>query len=89
LANKLCGEYVIICLEDLNIKDIQKLFGRKISDLGFAVFLQKLEYVAHKTGTTIIKVDRFFPSSQLCSCCGQQNHQIKTCESENGNAVAE
>lgn len=77
LANKLCGKYAIICMEDLNLKGMQKLYGRKISDLGFAEFLQKLEYVAHKTGTTIIKVDRFFPSSQLCSCCGQQNHHMK------------
>lgn len=77
LANKLCGEYAVICMEDLNLKGMQKLYGRKISDLGFAEFLQKLEYVAHKTGTTIIKIDRFFPSSQLCSCCGQQNHQMK------------
>ena len=77
LANKLCGEYAVICMEDLNLKGMQNLYGRKISDLGFAEFLQKLEYVAHRTGTTIIKVDRFFPSSQLCSCCGQQNHQMK------------
>lgn len=60
LANKLCGEYAVICIEDLNLKGMQKLYGRKISDLGFAEFLQKLEYVAHKTGTTIIKIDRFF-----------------------------
>lgn len=77
LANKLCGEYAVICMEDLNLKGMQKLYGRKISDLGFAEFLQKLEYVAYKAGTTIIKIDRFFPSSQLCSCCGQQNHQMK------------
>lgn len=60
LANKLCGEYAVICMEDLNLKGMQKLYGRKISDLGFAEFLQKLEYVAHNTGTTIVKVDRFF-----------------------------
>ncbi len=77
LANKLCGKYAVICMEDLNLKGMHKLYGSKISDLGFAEFLQKLEYVAHHTGTTIIKVDRFFPSSQLCSCCGQQNHQMK------------
>ena len=77
LANKLCGKYAVICMEDLNLKGMQKLYGRKISDLGFAEFLEKLEYVAYKAGTTIIKVDRFFPSSQLCSCCGQQNHRMK------------
>ena len=77
LANRLCGEYATICLEDLNLKGMQKLYGRKISDLGFADFLNKLEYAATKSGTTILKVDRFFPSSQLCSCCGKQNHELK------------
>ena len=77
LANKLCGEYAAICLEDLNLKGMQRLYGRKIGDLGFGSFLMKLEYVASKTGTQVIKVDRFYPSSQLCSCCGHQNHEIK------------
>ncbi len=77
LANKLCGEYAIIYLEDLNLKGMQKLYGRKISDPGFADFVSKLEYTATKTGTTIVKVGRFFPSSQRCLCCGQQNHQLK------------
>ena len=49
LANKLCGKYAVICMEDLNLKGMQKLYGRKISDLGFAEFLEKLEYVAYKT----------------------------------------
>ena len=90
LANKLCGEYAVICMEDLNLKGMQKLYGRKISDLGFAEFLQKLEYVAYKVGTTIIKIDRFFPSSQLCSCCGQQkSSDERPANQKNGNVAAE
>ena len=77
VANKLVGEYALICLEDLNIKAMQKRFGRKISDLGFSDFLLKLEYMAQRTGTTIVKVDRFYPSSQLCSKCNYQNKEIK------------
>lgn len=77
VANKLVGEYALICLEDLNIKAMQKRFGRKISDLGFSGFLLKLEYISQKTGTTIVKVDRFYPSSQLCSKCNYQNKKIK------------
>ena len=77
VANKLCSEYATICLEDLNLKGMQRLYGRKIGDLGFGSFLLKLEYVASKTGTEIIKVDRFYPSSQLCSICGHQNHELK------------
>lgn len=77
LANRLCGEYATICIEDLNLKGMQRLYGKKISDLGFSSFLSKLEYVACKTGTQIIKTERFFPSSQLCSVCGYQNHDLK------------
>lgn len=77
VANKLVGEYALICLEDLNIKAMQKRFGKKISDLGFYNFLLKLEYMAQRTGTAIVKVDRFYPSSQLCSKCGYQNKEIK------------
>ena len=71
-AHDLVGEYALICLEDLNLKAMQKRFGRKISDLGFADFVNKLKYMAHKTGSSIVETDRFFPSSQLCSHCGHR-----------------
>lgn len=76
-AVKLCGKYAVICLEDLNLKGMQRIYGRKISDLGFAEFLNKLEYMAKRTGTTIVKIDRYFASSQICSCCGEQNKELK------------
>ena len=71
-AHNLVGKYALICLEDLNLKAMQKRFGRKISDLGFADFVNKLKYMARKTGSSIVETDRFFPSSQLCSHCGHQ-----------------
>ena len=76
-ANKLVGEYALICIEDLNLKAMQKWFGRKISDLGFADFVNKLKYMAHRTGASVVEVDRFFPSSQLCSECGYRNTETK------------
>lgn len=76
-ANKLVEEYALICIEDLNLKAMQKRFGRKISDLGFADFVNKLKYIAHKTGAFVVEVDRFFPSSQLCSECGYRNIETK------------
>ena len=77
LANEICRKYATICIEDLNIKGMQKRWGRKIGDLSFYEFVQKLEYVATKYGTTIVKVDRFYPSSQICSECGYQNKSTK------------
>ena len=76
-VNKLVGEYALICLEDLNLKAMQKRFGSKISDLGFADFVNKLKYMAHRTGVSIVEIDRFFPSSQLCSECEYRNTETK------------
>lgn len=76
-ANKLVGEYALICIEDLNLKAMQKRFGRKISDLGFADFVNKLKYRAYRAGTSVVEIDRFFPSSQLCSECGYRNTETK------------
>ncbi|MDQ0203123.1 transposase [Pectinatus haikarae] len=67
----------MICIEDLNLKAMQRQFGRKIADLGFADFVGKLKYMAGKTGSAVVEVDRFYPSSQLCSSCGYQNKEIK------------
>ena len=77
LARQLCLEYEEICIEDLNIKSMQKLHGRKISDLAFHSFVNILKYEATKFGITIIEVNRFFASSQICSNCGEKNSVIK------------
>ena len=77
LARQLCLEYEIICIEDLNLKAMQRLWGRKISDLAFSEFVNILKYQATKFGVEIIEVDRFFASSQICSNCGFQNSAVK------------
>ena len=77
LANYLVGRYADICIEDLNLKGMQKLYGKKISDLGFSDFVEILEYKASRTGSRVIKVDRFYASSQECSSCGYKNRDTK------------
>ena len=77
LARLLCQEYETICIEDLNVKAMQRLYGRKISDLGFSEFVNILKYEASKFGTTIIEINRFFASSQICHCCGEKNSAVK------------
>lgn len=76
-ALKICREYAVICLENLNLKGMQKLWGRKISDLGFYNFVQILKYEASKLGTKIVIIDRYYASSQICSECGYKNSEIK------------
>ena len=70
LANELCREYATICIEDLNLEAMKRLWGRKISDLAFAEFVSILEYTATKYGTSVIKIDRWYPSSKTCHVCG-------------------
>lgn len=77
LARQLCIEYDSICIEDLNVKAMQRLYGRKIGDLAFSEFVNILKYEASKFGTTIIEVNRFFASSQICHCCGEKNPNVK------------
>ncbi|MBR2207689.1 MAG: transposase [Synergistaceae bacterium] len=77
LARKVCEEYAAICFEDLNLKGMKKLWGRKVSDLGFYKFIQILKYEASNFGTRIIFIDRYYASSQICSECGYKNPEVK------------
>jgi putative transposase len=70
LAKELADEYAIICIEDLNIKAMQRLWGRKISDLGHSQFVNILKYQCSKTGAAVVEIPRFYPSSKTCSGCG-------------------
>ena len=71
LANELAFKYDNIFIEDLNIKAMQMLWGRKISDLAFSEFVTILLYKAN-----VHKIDRFYPSSKTCSSCNEINQNI-------------
>jgi len=70
LAHNLTDKFDVLCFETLNLKGMQRLWGRKISDLAFGEFLQILEGVAWKKGKRVIYIDRWYPSTKTCSCCG-------------------
>ena len=52
-------------------KAMQRVWGRKISDLAFSEFVNILNYK-----TNVVKIDRFYPSSKTCSSCGTVNNEI-------------
>ena len=56
---------------------MQKRWGRKISDYGFSEFIKILEYKARKVGSIVQKIDRYYPSSQICHVCGTKNPETK------------
>ena len=76
LAHELTDAYDEIRLEDLNLKGMKSLWGRKVSDLGFADFVLKLKYLAAKKGVKITFIDKWYPSSKTCSVCGAVNEAL-------------
>lgn len=70
LSRNLAIEYDYLFFEDLNIKAMSRIWGRKIHDLGFTDFLKKLEFKSFEFGSKIHKIDRFYPSSKTCCSCG-------------------
>ncbi len=76
LAHALTDRYDEIRLEDLNLAGMKSLWGRKVSDLGFADFVKTLVYVASKKGVKITFIDKWYPSSKTCSTCGAVNEVL-------------
>ncbi|MCX6045660.1 MAG: transposase [Chloroflexi bacterium] len=70
LAHNLTNQFDYLCFEDLNMKGMQAMWGRKISDLARSEFMNILGYLASLKNKTVYLVGRFFPSSKTCSCCG-------------------
>ena len=76
LAHQLTDQYDVLIFEDLNLDGMTHLRGKKVSDLSFATFLEILQSVAMNKGKLIHFIDRFYPSSKTCSCCGYINREL-------------
>ena len=81
---RLVKNYSTIGIEDLNLQGIAKFLrnANNINDCGYANFVTRLQQKGEEQGASVIKVDRYFPSSQLCHVCGYQNHNLKLSDRE-------
>lgn len=86
-STKITNSYDVVCVETLDMKAMSnKKFGlgKATLDNGYGIFLDFLSYKLNDRGKYLVKIDKWFPSSQLCSKCGNRKHlslnkRIYTC----------
>lgn len=80
LSTEIANQYDVVCVESLNMRSMaNKGFGngKTTLDNGYGMFLSMLEYKLSDRNKYLVKVDKWFPSSQLCHCCGVLHSEMK------------
>ena len=78
-SRQIANAYDCVCIEDLDMKAMSQVlnFGKSVSDNGWGMFVVFLKYKLEDMGKQLIKIDKFYASSQICSVCGYQNPETK------------
>jgi len=78
LSTRLVKEFDVICIEDLNLRGMVKnhSLARSLSDASIGTAIRMLEEKAERYGKRTVRVDRWFPSSKMCSDCGHINSAV-------------
>ena len=79
VSTELVKNYDVICCENLNVKGMIKnhKLAKHIADVSWGTFINFLEYKCNREDKTLVKINRYFPSSQTCSECGYINQSTK------------
>ena len=80
ISTKIANSYDVVCVESLNMKAMSnKGFGngKATLDNGYGMFLSMLEYKMFDRNKYFIKIDKWFPSSQICHKCGRLHPELK------------
>ena len=80
ISTEIANQYDVVCVESLNMKSMSnKGFGngKATLDNGYGMFLSMLEYKLSDRDKYLVKVDKWFPSSQICHCCGVLHPEMK------------
>ena len=78
LSRKLVNENQVIAFEDLNIVGMisNRKLSKSISDMSWGEFVRQCEYKADWAGKQVVKINRWFPTTKRCSCCGHTLDKI-------------
>lgn len=80
LSTEIANQHDVVCVEDLNMQSMSnKKFrnGKSTMDNGYGMFLAMLDYKLTIRHKYLIKVDKWFASSQICHCCGKKHPEMK------------
>ena len=79
VVNELLSSYDIIYMEDLTVNGMLKNhhIAKAIQDVGFFKFKEILKSKANANDKQVVLIDKFYPSSKTCSCCGYKNNDLK------------
>ena len=80
LSTEIANQYDTVCVENLDLHSISRKghgFGKATHDNGYRMFLDMLEYKLADRNKQFVRVDRWYPSSQICHCCGYRNSELK------------
>ena len=80
ISTKIANLYDVVCVESLDMKSMSnKGFGngKATLDNGYGIFLSMLEYKLSERNKYLVKVDKWFPSSQICHRCGEVHPEMK------------
>ena len=78
-SRKIANSYDIVCMEDLNMKEMSQdsRFGKSVHDNGWGMFTDFLSYKLERAGKKLVRIDKWYPSSKICSCCGKFKKELK------------
>ncbi|MGO5336282.1 RNA-guided endonuclease TnpB family protein [Bilifractor sp. LCP19S3_H10] len=80
-STKIANQYDVVCVETLNMRSMANHGfgnGKATLDNGYGMFLSMLEYKLSDRNKYLVKVDKWFPSSQRCHCCGKIHPEMKS-----------